>query len=435
MEELFNLKYSQDSDYLKLYFISITTKNAIIVEQEFFNKRICPQVMKQILAEVGSKSFFKLIKNLKSRGCRFHKEANFPPLDKIPLTLVQQFIFFHCAAHLMCNHDNLDISVELKEAEADIVAFTLLSSFFKTNKMLFIIGGFDLHLTNVPTESCERTLDAIEKLKFIIRNAVIEDLYEPQHSIVINDGKKLDTKPNKDILSQRSHTLYTNDGNKPYNKPHREPQQPLQHTIYTNDGNKPQQKFNNGEIYREPQKVLINDTYKLEYVVSDKHLLTYFKNDFTGDKALFKEEIETVRTVDDILKNIVMPKFKIKYIPYEQLRIRNAVHGISGYQGDYDHPIVSVNPLTPYPDFALLHEIAHILLNHPGKDDNKMPHHIKELEANLTAFTVLNVFYTAEEMIKVAKACYLTFNSIPTQSARNIIKTSNKILEFIKRKI
>ena len=124
------------------------------------------------------------------------------------------------------------------------------------------------------------------------------------------------------------------------------------------------------------------------------------------------------------------------YSPYDNVKTysndyRDSKYpkGTSGYLPNSSKPVIAVNPTSEYKIFVQFHEISHILLKHKG---NELTSQLKELEANLTAFLVINQFSKKADMVNIIGYFDLHLIDIPFQTCTKCMKVANDILTIVK---
>jgi len=139
---------------------------------------------------------------------------------------------------------------------------------------------------------------------------------------------------------------------------------------------------------------------------------------------------------------VLLSELDIRSIPYEkrypkdgavdQYRGAKYPFGVSGYLPGTHRPIITINPTTSFKQFVLMHEVAHILLKHSSTELSQVD---KEMEANITAFLVLNSFNSRQAMLSKVKYFDLHLINIPLNVIMNSMITANKILGILKEGI
>ena len=89
---------------------------------------------------------------------------------------------------------------------------------------------------------------------------------------------------------------------------------------------------------------------------------------------------------------------------------------------------ITINPTSEYPYFILLHEISHLLLEHPGSE---LGYDQKELEANVAAFLISSVLYDKIIISNIVKYFDLFFSQISENSICKCIEIADKIIKII----
>jgi hypothetical protein len=414
-EELYNLKYGIKDNYLQLYFVSSSTKNVMVVKEENVNKSFSPEVVSKLLNDLNVKdTFYKKLGKLKTKlidkktniTCDQCRLANFPYLETSYLSYLQQYTLLHTLAHLMLEHDKLTLPLDVKEKEADVVSFLVLNKYYNHKMMLIIVNNFDLQLVDIPLSSCERAIKVADRFIEIIGTVPtpVKELHiDKQVSTPIKD------RTNNPVDNTRSSMLiqgvYT--GAKGKSKP-----------IYSN-------------------VITDNDRsmYDLKYSVDKDKVYMHFINKVTEKVITYHRNFSRTESADYLLKKVLLPKANIQYIEFDNLtgRDNSNIYGISGYHKDMDHPIVSVNPESQFPNFVLIHEIAHILLKHYG-GSIELSHAIKELEANIVAVLVMGMIGSKTSVDIITSIYGISLGNIPLDCCNNAIRVADLMLDMLKDK-
>lgn len=414
-EELYNLKYSIDNNYLQLYFVSSSTKNVMIIKEDYVNKSISPEVVCKLLIDLDFKdTFYKKLNKLKkklvdkktNRTCDQCRLANFPHLETSYLSYLQQYTLIHTLAHLMLNHDKISLPLEVKEKEADVVSFLVLNKYYNHKMMLSVINNFDLQLIDIPLSSCERAIDISDKLIEIIGTVPtpVKELHIDRQ--VSTPVKNKSANP---VDNTRSSMLIQGvyNGAKGKSKP------TYSNTITDND----------------------RSMYDLKYSVDKNKVYMHFINKVTEKVITFHRSFNRTESTEYLLKKVLLSKTNIQYVEFDNLtgRDNSNIYGISGYHKDINHPIVSVNPEAQFPNFVLIHEIAHILLKHYG-GSIELSHAIKELEANIVAVLVMGMIGSKTSVDIITSIYGISLGNIPLDCCNNAIRVADSILDMLKDK-
>ena len=102
---------------------------------------------------------------------------------------------------------------------------------------------------------------------------------------------------------------------------------------------------------------------------------------------------------------------------------------VQGYANTKERTL-AINPIAEDPEMTILHEVAHIALNHCEADYSA---NIKELEAEAVAYIVGSVLEVNEEQLSHSRGYiqgWFKGNEVPEKHAKNIMKIAQKILDL-----
>ena len=122
--------------------------------------------------------------------------------------------------------------------------------------------------------------------------------------------------------------------------------------------------------------------------------------------------------------NKVYDFYGIKLVEFEKLN-----GNVQGYANTKERTL-AINPIAEDPEMTILHEVAHIALNHCEVDYSA---NIKELEAEAVAYIVGSVLEVNEEQLSHSRGYiqgWFKGNEVPEKHAKNIMKIAQKILDL-----
>ena len=131
---------------------------------------------------------------------------------------------------------------------------------------------------------------------------------------------------------------------------------------------------------------------------------------------------ETIKT-NNFDFNKVYKEFGIKIIPYD--KINGNVQGFARV-GSKE---LAINPVAQDIEMTILHEVAHIVLEH---DKSDLSTDLKELEAETVAYIVGSVIGVSEKQLSNSRGYvqgWFKGNTIPEKNGNRIMNTANKILK------
>ena len=144
--------------------------------------------------------------------------------------------------------------------------------------------------------------------------------------------------------------------------------------------------------------------------------------------ALSQTDGEEVKAEELKLPNFDFNKvynfYGIKIIPFEKIN-----GNVQGYARTLEREL-AINPLAEEPEMTILHEVAHIALNHC---EAKYGNDLKELEAEAVAYIVGSVLKLSEEQLSHSRGYiqgWFKGNEVPADSAKRIMKVANKIIDL-----
>lgn len=152
---------------------------------------------------------------------------------------------------------------------------------------------------------------------------------------------------------------------------------------------------------------------------------TFKKGAFSYDQTFSIKDTDKPLTFDipDFDFNKVYEAFEIKLIPFEKLN-----GNIQGY-AKVDTKELALNPLAEDPEMTILHEVAHIALDHSNCKYSK---ELKELEAEAVAYIVGSALGVNEKQLEHSRGYIQSWfkeAEIPEQNAKRIMGKAQKILE------
>ena len=136
-----------------------------------------------------------------------------------------------------------------------------------------------------------------------------------------------------------------------------------------------------------------------------------------GDK--FEPEKATLKDFDF---SKVYDAFGITLVEFDKLN-----GNIQGYANTKERTL-AINPIAQEPEMTILHEVAHIVLNHSEVDYGT---DLKELEAECTAYIIGSILGLPEEQLSHSRNYiqgWFKKDYIPEANAKNIMRASEKIL-------
>ena len=150
-----------------------------------------------------------------------------------------------------------------------------------------------------------------------------------------------------------------------------------------------------------------------------------FKNRWFALSQTEGKEIEPEKLeLPNFSFNKIYDFYGIKLVPFEKMN-----GNVQGY-ADTKARTLAINPLAEDPEMTILHEVAHIALNHCEVDYGN---YIKELEAEAVAYIVGSVLNVNEEQLSHSRGYiqgWFKENEVPEKHAKNIMKVAQKILDL-----
>ena len=150
-----------------------------------------------------------------------------------------------------------------------------------------------------------------------------------------------------------------------------------------------------------------------------KYLPRWFAMSQTDGKE-FKPEQADIKGFD---LNKVYKKFGIKIVPFDMTD--GNCQGFARVQGKE----LAINPIAEHPEMTILHEVAHIALEHDKVDFGR---DLKECEAETVAYIVGSILDFDDNLLSDSRGYVQNWfkgNVIPDKNATRIMKVANDILK------
>ena len=122
--------------------------------------------------------------------------------------------------------------------------------------------------------------------------------------------------------------------------------------------------------------------------------------------------------------NKIYDFYGIKLVPFEKMN-----GNVQGYARTESREL-AINPLAEEPEMTILHEVAHIALNHC---EAKYGNDLKELEAEAVAYIVGSILKLNEEQLAHSRGYiqgWFKGSEVPAESAKRIMKVAQKVLDL-----
>jgi len=125
----------------------------------------------------------------------------------------------------------------------------------------------------------------------------------------------------------------------------------------------------------------------------------------------------------DFLK--IYNKYGIKLVKYESVK-----GNTQGY-ANTEEKTIAINPLAEHPEKTILHEVAHIALEHGSKRKDVIKE-LKEVEAESVAYIVGSIIKLDEKTLSSARAyiqSWLGEHELPEKNVKKILTVANDIIK------
>lgn len=160
-------------------------------------------------------------------------------------------------------------------------------------------------------------------------------------------------------------------------------------------------------------------------VVEDKKVVFKFKPSWFALQQTSGADLKSVEdaVLGDFNFDNVYKTFKIKIINFEH--INGNVQGFAR-TGEKE---LAINPLAEDLEMTILHEVAHIVLDHSNVDFGK---EIKELEAEAVAYIVGSIAGVDKKQLERGRGyiqSWFKANEIPEKNSTRIMSAANKIIK------
>lgn len=150
---------------------------------------------------------------------------------------------------------------------------------------------------------------------------------------------------------------------------------------------------------------------------------TYKPNWFALSQTTGAELIKTEEVKCKLNFELIYDFFGIKLIPYDEVSGNCQGFAIVANRE------LAINPLASHPEMTIIHELAHILLEHHKVNYSDG---MKEMEAESVAYIIGNIIGISEEQLSDSRGyiqSWFECKSIPEDNAKRIMTVANKLLE------
>ena len=144
-------------------------------------------------------------------------------------------------------------------------------------------------------------------------------------------------------------------------------------------------------------------------------------NQTDGKELVNPENIELPEI--DFVK--IYNKYGIKLVKYESVK-----GNTQGY-ANTEEKTIAINPLAEHPEKTILHEVAHIALEHGSKRKDVIKE-LKEVEAESVAYIVGSIIKLDEKTLSSARAYiqnWLGEHELPEKNVKKILTVANDIIK------
>ena len=162
------------------------------------------------------------------------------------------------------------------------------------------------------------------------------------------------------------------------------------------------------------------------------------KKIFVGQRFMFTNKWFGLNQTSgkDLVKpeNVKIPDFDFEPV-YKKYGIKigkyESVKGNSQGYADTEKRTIAINPLAKNPEKTIIHEIAHIALEH-GEKRKDLPREIMEVEAETVSYIVGSILKFDETILSSCRAyvqSWLGENKLPEKNVKKILSVANEILK------